>query len=50
MTEHDYRKDFPLLQTNRTIYIDNAATAHKPAVVIEAEKQFYEESNANPHG
>ena len=48
MTEHDYRKDFPLLQTNRTIYIDNAATAQKPAVVIEAEKQFYEASNANP--
>ena len=48
MTEHDYRKDFPLLQTNRTIYIDNAATAQKPAVVIEAEKQFYEESNVNP--
>ena len=48
MTEHDYRKDFPLLQRNRTIYIDNAATAQKPAVVIEAEKQFYEESNANP--
>lgn len=48
MTEHDYRKDFPLLQTNSTIYIDNAATAQKPAVVIEAEKQFYEESNANP--
>lgn len=48
MTELDYRKDFPLLQTNRTIYIDNAATAQKPAVVIEAEKQFYEESNANP--
>lgn len=48
MTEHDYRKDFPLLQTNRTIYIDNAATAQKPAVVIEAEKRFYEESNANP--
>ncbi len=48
MTEYDYRKDFPLLQTNRTIYIDNAATAQKPAVVIEAEKQFYEESNANP--
>jgi cysteine desulfurase/selenocysteine lyase len=48
MTELDYRKDFPLLQTNRTIYIDNAATAQKPAVVIEAEKQFYEEGNANP--
>lgn len=48
MTELDYRKDFPLLQRNRTIYIDNAATAQKPAVVIEAEKQFYEESNANP--
>lgn len=48
MTEFDYRKDFPLLQTNRIIYIDNAATAQKPAVVIEAEKRFYEASNANP--
>ena len=48
MIEKNYKEDFPLLQTNKTIYIDNAATAQKPAVVIEAEKRFYEENNANP--
>lgn len=48
MTEYNDRNDFPLLQNNQTIYLDNAATAQKPAVVIEAEKKFYEESNANP--
>ena len=48
MTEKNYRKDFPLLQNNDTIYIDNAATSQRPAVVIEAEKKFYEEANANP--
>lgn len=48
MTEYNDRNDFPLLQKNQTIYLDNAATAQKPAVVIEAEKKFYEESNANP--
>ena len=42
MTEKNYRKDFPLLQNNDTIYIDNAATSQRPAVVIEAEKKFYE--------
>lgn len=48
MTEYNDRNDFPLLQNNQTIYLDNAATAQKPAIVIEAEKKFYEESNANP--
>lgn len=48
MTEQDYKKDFPLFQHDRTVYIDNAATAQRPAVVIEAEKKFYEEQNANP--
>jgi len=48
MTEQDYKKDFPLFQHDKTVYIDNAATAQRPAVVIEAEKKFYEEQNANP--
>ena len=43
-----YRDDFPLLKNEKTIYLDNAATSQKPAVVIEAEKSFYEKSNANP--
>ena len=48
MTERDYKKDFPIFLHDQTIYIDNAATAQRPSVVIEAEKKFYEESNANP--
>ena len=48
MKERNYREDFPLLKQNHTIYIDNAATAQKPRSVIEAERIFYEETNANP--
>lgn len=47
--ENDYRKDFPLLKANKDlVYIDNAATAQRPECVIQAEKKFYEEENANP--
>ena len=37
MTDRNYREDFPLLRNNDTAYIDNAATAQKPQVVIDAE-------------
>ena len=48
------RADFPLLgRTVRDgrplIYLDSAATAQKPNVVIEAEVDFYEERNAAVH-
>lgn len=44
-----FREDFPLLMSRPDIaYLDNAATAQKPRSVIECEKRFYEESNANP--
>ena len=33
---------------NKTVYIDNAATAQRPDCVLEAEKHFYETANANP--
>lgn len=46
--QKDYRKDFPLLNNNSSIYIDNAATAQKPQCVIDAESRFYEVNNANP--
>lgn len=47
--ENDFRKDFPLLKASGNLaYIDNAATAQKPECVIQAEKRFYEEENANP--
>ena len=44
----NYRDDFILLKKNDSVYLDNAATAQRPSVVIEAEKNFYESANANP--
>ena len=45
--------DFPILtrrvRDKRLVYLDNAATTHKPEAVIEAERAFYRESNANIH-
>lgn len=44
----DYRQDFPLLRENPIVYLDSAATAQRPDVVIEAEMEFYRKYNANP--
>jgi cysteine desulfurase / selenocysteine lyase len=44
----DYRADFPLLQRQNIAYLDNAATAQRPRCVLDAERTFYEEQNANP--
>ena len=46
--EKDYRSDFPLLRTNKTIYLDNSATSQRPDCVMRAEQEFYEKHNANP--
>jgi len=50
---YEIRKDFPILKRKirgkPLIYFDNAATTQKPRAVIEAEKGFYEETNANIH-
>jgi cysteine desulfurase/selenocysteine lyase len=47
------RADFPILQTRvhgkPLVYLDNAATTQKPRTVIEIEKRYYEEWNANIH-
>ena len=44
------RPDFPLLVNNPGLhYLDSAATSQKPAVVLDAIRDFYETSNANPH-
>jgi cysteine desulfurase / selenocysteine lyase len=47
------RSDFPALhqQVNGKplVYLDNAATAQKPQVVIDALSRFYEHDNANVH-
>ncbi len=45
--------DFPILarpvRKRRLVYLDNGATTQKPDAVIEAERGFYRESNANIH-
>jgi cysteine desulfurase/selenocysteine lyase len=44
------RADFPLLANNPGLhYLDSAATSQKPAVVLDALREFYETANANPH-
>ncbi|OUO21798.1 SufS family cysteine desulfurase [Collinsella sp. An307] len=44
-----YKADFPLLTGHSDIaFLDSAATAQRPAVVLDAQRRFYETMNANP--
>jgi len=47
------RAQFPILKQKmygkNLVYLDNAATTQKPVSVINAEKEFYETTNANIH-
>ena len=47
------RADFPVLERvfngKPLVYLDSAATSHKPVSVIEAEADFYRHHNANAH-
>ena len=46
----DYAADFPLLGKRKDlVYLDNAATTQKPQRVLDAERRYYETSNANVH-
>lgn len=49
----DRQADFPILQRpvhgRRLVYLDNGATTQKPSAVIQAESDFYAQSNANIH-
>jgi len=45
----EIRKDFPILKNRKIIYLDNAATTHKPIQVINAITNFYTKHNANIH-
>ena len=49
----DRRAEFPILSTmlgkRRLVYLDNAATTHKPACVLEAARHYYEAQNSNIH-
>lgn len=42
------RADFPLISGSTCAYLDNAATTQKPVQVLEAERAYYEQQNANP--
>ena len=46
--EKNYKADFPLLLSRDIAYLDSAATAQRPACVIDAMKHYYENFNANP--
>ena len=43
------KDDFPLLKNKKITYLDSGATTQKPIQVINAIKEYYEKSNANPH-
>ena len=43
-----YKQDFPLLAANPGLaFLDSAATAQRPAVALDAQRDFYEKMNAN---
>ena len=47
--ESPFKADFPLLANNpELVFLDSAATAQRPAAVLDAERSFYETMNANP--
>ncbi len=42
------KKYFKIFENNnKLVYLDSAATAQRPGVVVDAEVKFYEELNAN---
>lgn len=49
MTSDELKKDFPLLQNRKEVYLDSGATTQKPIQVIEAVEEYYKKYNANPH-
>ncbi|MEM5298910.1 cysteine desulfurase [Burkholderia sp. JPY481] len=48
-----WRSDFPILRElihgNPLVYLDNGATTQKPSAVIDAQRDYYEHTNANVH-
>ena len=52
ITANPFKADFPLLANNPELaFLDSAATAQRPACVLDAQREFYETMNANPlHG
>lgn len=49
-TAADFRAQFPFFAAHPDwVYLDNAATAHKPQAVISRELAFYQQENSNVH-
>ena len=47
--KNPYKADFPLLSGHPELaFLDSAATAQRPACVLDAERDFYKQMNANP--
>lgn len=44
-----YINDFPFVKAGSVVYCDNAATTHKPQIVIDAISNFYARENAPVH-
>jgi cysteine desulfurase/selenocysteine lyase len=49
ISANPYKQDFPLLANEPGLaFLDSAATAQRPAAVLDAQRRFYETMNANP--
>ena len=49
ISTNPYKADFPLLAAKPELaFLDSAATAQRPAAVLDAQRSFYETMNANP--
>ena len=49
MNIEEIKKEFPILNNKDIAYLDSGATTQKPQYVIDKVKEYYENSNANPH-
>lgn len=43
------RKDFPIFNDGKLVYLDSASSSQKPVAVIEAMSRYYETTHANVH-
>ncbi len=49
MDNYEIRKDFPILNNSKIVYLDSGATSQKPLQVLNKMTEYYKNSNANPH-